>query len=52
MLNVFKSNAFKKSFRNTFRVSNILNLDGARQNVGSDLGSTCLQKLSADDTGR
>ena len=32
------------------RVSNSLDLDQARQNLGSSLGPNCLQKLSADDT--
>ena len=40
----------KNSFRNTIRVSNSLDPDQARQFVGPDLGSNCLQKLSADDT--
>ena len=38
-----------KSFRNTIRVSNSLDTDQARLFVGPDLGSNCLQRLSADD---
>ena len=38
----------KNSFRNTIRVSNSLDPDQARQNVGPDLGPNCLQRLSAD----
>ena len=34
----------KKSFRNTIRVSNSLDPDQARQNVGPDLGPNCLQR--------
>ena len=37
----FKINFFKKSFRNTIKVSNSL-----------DLGPNCLQRLSADDTSK
>ena len=37
------------SFRNTIRVSNSLDPDQDRQNVGPDLGPNCLQRLSADD---
>ena len=33
-------------------MSNSLDLDQARQNVGPDLGPNCLQRLSADDTRR
>ena len=33
-------------------MSNSLNSDQARQNVGPDLGPNCLQRLSADDTSR
>ena len=35
---------------NTIRVSNSLDPDQARWNVGPDLGPNSLQKLSADDT--
>ena len=31
-------------------MSNSLDRDQARQNVGPDLGPNCLQRLSADDT--
>ena len=41
-----------KSFGNTIRVSNSLDPDQNRHSVGPDLGSNCLQKLSADDTDR
>ena len=37
------------NFRNTISVSNRLDLDQARQNVGPDLGPNCLQMLSADN---
>ena len=46
---IFKMNFFKKSIRNTVRVSNSLDLDQDRHFVGPDLGPNCLQKLSADD---
>ena len=36
----------------TIRVSNSLDTDQARQNVWPDLGSNCLQRLSADNTSR
>ena len=39
----------KNSFRNTIRVSNSLDPDQDRHSVGPDLGSNCLQRLSADD---
>ena len=39
---------WKNSFRNTIWVSNRLDLDQARQNVWTDLGPICLQRLSAD----
>ena len=35
---------FKKSFRNTIRVSNSLDPDQARHFVGPDLGTNCLQR--------
>ena len=48
--NVFSKLTFPKiSFRNTIRVSNILDPDQDRHPVGPDLGPNCLQKLSADD---
>ena len=37
---------------NTIRMSNSLNPDQARQIVWPDLGQNCLQRLSAEDTGR
>ena len=47
----FHNQLFSKNyFRNTIRVSNSLDPDQARQNVGPDLGPNCLQRLSADDT--
>ena len=50
-LSIFsKLNFLKNSFRNTTRVSNSLDPDQARQNIGPDLGPKCLQRLSADDT--
>ena len=45
-------NFLKKSFRNTIRVSNSLNLDQAQHFAGPDLGPNCLQRLSADDIRR
>ena len=39
----------KKSFKNTIRVSNGLDLDQDRHFVGPDLGPNFLQRLSADD---
>ena len=45
-LNLFFS---KNSFRNTIRVSNCLNPDQDLHSVGLDMGSNCLQRLSADD---
>ena len=42
----------KNSFRNTIRVSNSLDPDQALTFAGPDLGSNCLQRLSADDTSR
>ena len=47
---VSKSTFSKNSFRNTIRVSNSLDPDLARQNVGPDLGPNCLQRLSTDIT--
>ena len=48
----FKSIVLKKSFRNTFRVSNSLDPDQARCFVKPDLAPNCLQRLSADDKSR
>ena len=42
----------KKFFRNTIKVSTILDPDQVRHSVGPDLGPNCLQRLSADDTSR
>ena len=42
---IFKINFFKKSFRNTIRVSNGLDPDQDRRSVGPDLGRNCLQSL-------
>ena len=42
----------KISFRSTISVSNCLVPDQARRFVGPDLGTNCLQRLSADDTSR
>ena len=39
-------------FRNTFRVSNILDSDEDQGSVGPHLGPNCLQRLSADDNCR
>ena len=39
-------------YRNTIGVSNSLDPDQARQNVGPDLGPNCLQRLSADNKRR
>ena len=50
---IFQNQLFrKKYFKNTIRVSNSLDSDQARQNVGPDLGLNCLQRFSADDTSR
>ena len=49
----FKTNFLEKFFKvNTIRVSNSLDPDQARQNVGPDLSPNSLQKLSAEDTSR
>ena len=45
----FNINFSKNSVRNTIIVSNGLEPDQDRQNVGPDLGPNCLQRLSADD---
>ena len=52
LLKFFKMIFLKNSFRNTTRMSNSLDPDQARRFVGPDLGPNCLQRLSADDTGR
>ena len=38
----------KNSFRNMIKVSNSFDPDQDRQNVGSDLGPNCSQRLSVD----
>ena len=45
---------FSKNFRNTIRVSNILDPDYASHFhfIGPGLGPSCLQRLSADNTSR
>ena len=48
----FKINIFKKSSRNTIRVSISLDPDQAQHFVEPDLGLNCLQKISADDTSK
>ena len=45
-----KSTFSKNYFRNTITVSNSLDLDQDRPSVGPDLGTNCLQRLSADGT--
>ena len=45
---VFFQNQHFRKIKDT-RVSNILDPDQARQNVGPDLDPNCLQKLSADE---
>ena len=47
-----KLTIYRNSFRNTIKVSNSLDPDQAQHFVGPDLGTNCLQKLSADDTSR
>ena len=49
MQTFFKVNFFKKSLRNTIRLSNGLDPDLDQHSVSSDLGQNCLQRLSADD---
>ena len=44
-----KFHFFEKFFQVFIRVSNSVDPDQARQNVGPDLGPNCLQRLSADD---
>ena len=44
-----KINFFKKSFRNTIRVTNRLDPGQVRHYVGLDLGANCLQRLLADN---
>ena len=45
---LIKINFFKKSYRNTIRVSNGLYPDQNRRYVGTELGLNYLQMLSAD----
>ena len=47
-----KSTFSKNSIRNTIRTSNSLDPSQARHIVGPDLGSNCLQRLSAVNTCR
>ena len=47
-----KLTSSKNCFRNINGVSNSLDPDQAQHFVGPDLGPNCLQKLSADDTGK
>ena len=48
----FKINFFKKNLSGKPSVSNILDSDEAQHFVRPDLGTNCLQKLSANDTSR
>ena len=48
----FQNELFQKTFRNTIRVSNSMDPDLARHFIGPDLGSNCLQRLSADNKSR
>ena len=49
----FQSYRFQKILSGiTIRVSNNLDPDQARHFIGPDLGSNCLQRLSADNTSR
>ena len=48
LLTFFKVNFFAKKQQNTIRVSNDLDPDQDRHNVGPDLDPNCLQMLSAD----
>ena len=52
LLIFLKSIVLKNSFRNTNRVSNSLDPDKVQCFVGPDMDPTCLQMLSAEDTGR
>ena len=47
-----KSTFSKNSFRNTIKVSNRMDPDQAQCFVGPDMDPNCLQRLSADITGR
>ena len=46
-----KTKVRKKSIKDTITVSNSLDPDQARQNVGPDMHPNCLQRLSADNNG-
>ena len=48
----FQNQLLKLSFRDTISVPNSLVPDQARRFVGLDLGTNCLQRLSAEDTSR
>ena len=48
LLTLIKIKFFKKSYRNTIRVSNGLYPDQNRRSVGTELGLNYLQMLSAD----
>ena len=48
----FQNQLFENSFRNAIIVSNSSDSDQARHFVRPDLDPNCLQRLSADDTGR
>ena len=52
LLIFFKIIFLKNSFRNNNSVSNSLDPDQDRLSVGPDLGPTCLQRLSIDNTSR
>ena len=52
MINPGDALFLKNSFSNTISLSNSLDPDQARQNVGPDLGPNCMPRLSADDTSR
>ena len=50
---IFSKSTFLKNYTwNTIRVSNSLDPDQAKRNVGPDLGPKCLHRLSADNTSR
>ena len=46
---IFIIDFLEKKIRSTIRVSNSLDPDQDRQNVGPDLGPNCLHRLSADN---
>ena len=49
---LFQNKLFSKILTHIIRVSNSLDPDQDRQNVGPDLGPNCLKRLSADDKSR